>query len=220
MSTTTSLAPATIVNLDKGGTPISCMFNPKEYSFAKTNSWTQGKNKSTNVPAMEFGGGQPTTLKMQLFFDTYEAKKDVRKAYTDAIWELMLIDDSLKDPKTKKARPPTVQFQWGQSLSFVAVITSLSQTFTLFLPDGTPVRTTLDVNFQQAKDPKQHPKQNPTSGGEGGERLWTVNEGETLQWIAWSMYGDATAWRQIADANNLQRVRRLVPGTVLEIPNG
>jgi hypothetical protein len=218
MSATTSLATATIVNVDKGGNPIKVMFNPKEYAQSKSNSWSQGKNKSTNVPALEFGGGQPTTLTMQLFFDTYEEKADVRKKYTDAIWELMLIDDSLKDKKTKKGRPPTVQFHWG-GLSFVAVITQIKQNFTLFLPDGTPVRATLDVTFQQTKDPKDHPKQNPTSGGIGGERLWTVSEGDTLQWIAFSVYGDATQWRPIADANRLQRVRTLTPGTVLEIPN-
>jgi Contractile injection system tube protein/LysM domain len=130
----------------------------------------------------------------------------------------MMIDDSLKDPKTKKGRPPTVQFLWG-GLSFVAVITSITQNFTLFLPDGTPVRTTLDVSFTQTKDPNQRGKQNPTSGGIGGERLWTVGEGDTLQWISYSMYGDATQWRRIADANQLRRVRRLTPGMVLEIPN-
>jgi hypothetical protein len=217
MSTIT-LAPATIINVDKGGAPIKCMFNPKEYSQSKQNTWSQGKNKSTNVPALEFGGGQPTNLTMQLFFDTYEEKADVRKKYTDAIWALMMIDDSLKDSKTKKGRPPTVQFQWG-GLSFVAVITSIKQNYTLFLPDGTPVRATLDVTFQQTKDPKQYGKQNPTSGGIGGERLWTVSEGDTLQWISYSMYGDATQWRRIADANRMQRVRHLTPGTVLEIPN-
>ncbi len=217
MSATTSLAPATIVNLDQGGS-IDVMFNPKEYAITKQNSWTPGKNKATNIPALDFGGGQPQTLTMQLFFDTYEQKVDVRKQYTDAIWNLMLIDPNLKDPNNKKGRPPFVQFHWG-GLSFVAAITQIKQNFTLFLPNGTPVRATLDVTFQQAKDPKQHPKQNPTSGGVGGERLWTVSEGDTLQWISYSVYGDATQWRRIADANRLHRVRELTPGTVLEIPN-
>jgi phage tail protein X len=163
---------------------------------------------------------------MQLFFDTYDTKdeakqkKDVRKEYTDAIWELMMIDPTLKDKKATKGRPPKVHFQWGKAWSFDAVITSLKQTFTLFLPDGTPVRATLDVTFQQVKDAKLFPKQNPTSGGDGGERVWTVNEGDSLAWIAYKEYGDATQWKRIADANRLAQVRRLPPGMVLEIPNG
>jgi nucleoid-associated protein YgaU len=215
-----SLAHAKIINLDGGGAPIECMFNPKEYSFSKRNQWTAGHSKGSNMPQLEFGGGQPATLQMQLFFDTYAAGADVRKEYTDNIWQLMMVDQKLKDPKNKKGRPPKVRFQWGSAWSFDAVITSVNQKFTLFLPDGTPVRATLDVTFQQIKDAALFPKQNPTSGGVGGERVWVVNEGDTLGWIAYKEYGDANQWRRIADANRLTRVRRLTPGTVLEIPNG
>lgn len=214
----TSLAKAKILNLDKGG-EIPCMFNPKEYTFAKQNSWTRGKTKGSNVPPLEFSGGQPATMQISLFFDTYADKKDVRSEFTDAIWGLMLVDDSLKDPKNKKSRPPKVRFQWGEAWTFDAVITSISQKFTLFLPSGTPVRATLDVTFQQIKDEKLFPRQNPTSGGVGGGKLWTVSTGDTLAWIAYKEYGDPTIWRAIAEANNLSRVRRLRPGMVLEIPN-
>ncbi|HEX5546947.1 MAG TPA: hypothetical protein VFX24_06010 [Ktedonobacterales bacterium] len=214
-----SLAHAKIINLDGGGSPIECMFNPKEYSFSKRNQWTAGKSKGSNMPQLEFGGGQPATLQMQLFFDTYAEGKDVRKEYTDSIWQLMMVDQKLKDPKNKKGRPPKVRFQWGSAWSFDAVITSVNQKFTLFLSDGTPVRATLDVSFQQIKDAALFPPQNPTSAGAGGERVWVVNEGDTLAWIAYKEYGDSNQWRRIADANRLTQVRRLVPGMALEIPN-
>jgi len=213
---------AEIRNLDTKGPPIKCLFNPKEYAFTKTNQWKSAANKATNVPSMEFGGGEPATLTMQLFFDTYdttEKPKDVRKEYTDAIWELMMVDTKHKDPRSHKNQPPKVHFQWGKAWAFDAVIKSLKQNFTLFLSDGTPVRATLDVTFQQVKDAKLFPKQNPTSGGEGGERLWTVNEGDSLAWIAYQEYGDAGQWKRIAEANRLPQVRRLPPGMVLEIPN-
>lgn len=215
----TSLAHATITNLDKGGIPIKCMFNPKEYSFSKTNSWESGKTPSKNAPELQFTGGQPATLTMQLFFDTYAQGKDVRKAYTDAFWELMNIDPSKKDNKNKYGRPPQVLFQWGTNWAFKAVITSLKQQFTLFLSDGTPVRATLDVTFQQLQDTAQLAPQNPTSAGVGGERVWQVKAGDTLSWIAFREYGDATKWRAIANANGLIQVRELTPGTVLVIPN-
>ncbi len=213
----TSLAKATIINLDKDSR-VDCMFNPKEYSFAKRNQWNAGRNTGANMPRMEFSSGDPATMTLQLFFDTYASGKDVRKEYTDAIWEMMMVDESLKDNKNKKGRPPKVRFQWGKAWSFDAVLTSLSQKFTLFLPDGTPVRATIDATFQQIKDAKLFPRQNPTSGGVGGERVWTVKEGDTLNLIAHREYGDAGKWRAIADANRLHHVRRLRPGTVLAIP--
>lgn len=221
---TSGLAKAAILNLDKPGSPaVPCLFNPKEYSFAKQNSWTTGAAKGTNVPQFEFGGGKPANLTLQLFFDTYESAgadaKDVRKEYTEAIWDLMMVDESLTDPKNKKGRPPKVRFQWGKAWSFDAVITSITQKFTLFKADGTPVRATLDVTFQQIKDASLYPPQNPTSGGVGGERMWVVREGDTLSSIAYAEYGDPTRWRPIADANRLTEVRRLKPGTALAIPN-
>lgn len=214
----TTLAKASIINLDKGGSPLPCMFNPKEYTFAKTNNWKRGQTSGANVPPLEFSGGQPATLAMQLVFDTYETGDDVRKKYTDAIWTLMMVDPSLKDKKNKKGRPPRVRFQWGRSWSFDAVIVSITQKFTLFLPQGTPVRATLDVSFQQIKDEGLYPAQNPTSGGDGSERVWTVRDGDTLAWIAHQEYGDSNYWRAIADANGLEQVRTLTPGRVLLIP--
>jgi Contractile injection system tube protein len=215
---------ATIINAESGGPRIDCMFNPKEYALTKQNNWQSGKAKGANVPPLDFGGGDSGKLQMQLFFDTYAASqdghpKDVRKEYTDKLWNLMLVDPSLKNHKNKKARPPMVRFQWGAAWSFDAVITGINLKFTLFDSSGTPVRATADVTFTQVLDPKAFTKTNPTSGGVGGERVWTVGEGDTLTWIAYKEYGDPNRWRVIADANGLTNVRRLTPGTYLEIPN-
>ena len=218
------LAKAEIVSTESGER-VKCLFNPKEYTFSKSNTW-KDQQTGQNVPQIEFGGGQPATLQMELFFDTYAqfkstgTPKDVRKEYTDKIWKLMIVDSKLTDAKNKKGRPPKVIFSWGQTWLFKAVITSITQKFTMFIFDGTPVRATLNVSFRQIEDEGALAKQNPTSGGTGGERLWTVNEGDTLGWIAYKELGDTSRWREIAEANHLTRVRRLPAGTVLMIPNG
>jgi nucleoid-associated protein YgaU len=220
-----SLVKAVIINLDFESERVECLFNPKEYTFSKTNKWERKKTSGANVPQLTFGGGDPATLQMELFFDTYANKngsakaKDVRKEYTEKIWKLMAVDERLKDPKSKKARPCKVMFQWGKNWSFSAVITQLQQKFTLFDVDGTPLRATLTVSFQQEKDEGLLPAQNPTSGGTGGERFWTVEEGDTLGLIAYRELGQTSLWRAIADANGLDDVRDLQPGTVLLIPN-
>ena len=195
--------------------------------MAKRNTWGAdkagkgGSSAGTNVPKQQYTGGQPATLTLQLFFDTYEGSNgslDVRTEYTSKIWKLAEVDDKLTDNSTTKSRPPMVRFQWGPAWSFKAVITSITQKFTLFTSDGTPVRATLDVTFQQITDDKNRAKTNPTSGGTGGERQWTVKEGDTLASIAYETYGDTGRWRAIADANRLASVRDLRPGTRLGIP--
>jgi len=222
-----TLPKAQIINIDSGAI-IECMFNPKEYSIAKRNNWGQPKsgggassNAGTNVPKQQYSGGQPATLTLQLLFDTYAGatgSQDVRSQYTSKVWALAEVDPSLTDNTTTKSRPPKVRFQWGPAWSFVAVITSITQKFTLFSADGTPVRATLDVTFQQITDDSQLPGTNPTSGGMGGERLWTVKHGDSLASIAYEVYGDTARWRTIADANRLTSVRSLRPGLQLGIP--
>jgi hypothetical protein len=216
------LPKATIINIDGGNQAIECMFNPKEYSISKKNNWGGKGAPGKNVPKQQFGGGDPETLTLQLMFDTYvgaNGSKDVRAEYTSKIWKLAQIDPKLRDMGGKEnGRPPRVCFQWGPTWSFTAVITSIKQKFTLFSADGTPVRATMDVTFQQVIDDKNKPKQNPTSGGTGGESRWVVKEGDTLASIAYESYGDATRWRTIADANRLTRVRDLRPGLELGIP--
>ena len=208
---------AKITNLDDAKElPIYCLFNPGEYTLSKRNTWNKGEIKGKNVPQLEFGGGDSMTLKMQLFFDTYTTGEDVRQT-TDRIWKLMSIDKRLTDMTSMKGRPPMVEFQWGNTRSFKAVITDISQKFTLFRYDGTPVRATLDVTFLQAKEKGQYPGQNPTTICKPGYTRRMVKQEETIDWIAYDEYGDSTMWRYIAETNNLDNPGRLRPGQVLAI---
>jgi len=214
---TGELVKATITNLDTEES-VECHFNPTEYTFSKTNNWQVPKKKGANVPPLEFNGGNPTDLKVQLMFDTYEAGDDVRKKYTNALWNLAMVNPQKKDPKTKKGQPPKCEFRWGTMWSFKTVVASISQKFTMFLADGTPVRAVVDVTFKQVEDEGLYPKQNPTSGGVPGHRTHTIKEGDTLHWIAAQEYGDANRWRYIAEVNGIDNPNRLRPGTVISLP--
>ena len=48
----TSLVKAKIINLDDPSQEVECLFNPKEYTFTKQNSWSRGETPSTNVPQL------------------------------------------------------------------------------------------------------------------------------------------------------------------------
>jgi nucleoid-associated protein YgaU len=227
---------ATMTRLDKGGSPVgtslTVSFNPKELTFSRSITWNPKKSPKTDQPEVEFGGGSAASLKLQLLFDTYVTTKedgtpvevepskieDVRKKYLNYLYQWTRVDKDLKEPKSQKGRPPEVRFEWGEII-FEGVIQSISQRLTLFLPNGRPVRAVVDLTMTESRDAKLFEKQNPTSGGLGGERVWVVREGDTLPWIAYREYNDATEWRAIADANGLTQVRRLVPGTALVIPS-
>lgn len=219
------LAKARIINCVTDEVTV-CMFNPKEYTFSKQNQWSEKTAKGQSVSHMEFGGGSPATLKLQLFFDTYEdhdfgqvrvkAGEDVRK-YTKGLWDLMKISEQKKNKATDKGEPPHCRFEWGSLWSFEAVIDSLSQKFTLFRADGTPLRAIVDVSFRQIRDEGQYPRQNPTSGGSPNEHIHIVTSGENLQAIAYAAYGDPNHWRYLAQINNIDDPLGLRPGQTLLI---
>src|SRR5438552_4641722 len=120
-----SFAEATITNLTTGD-EVTCLFRPKEYTFAKQNQWKAGKATGLTVKPPVFQGGQPMTLNMELFFDTYERKSDVRDK-TNGLWTMMKVTEANMDGETKKSEPPHVEFRWGAAWSFKAVITQIQQ---------------------------------------------------------------------------------------------
>ncbi|HMO95633.1 MAG TPA: hypothetical protein PKD27_05885 [Tepidiformaceae bacterium] len=216
-----SLVKATIRNLDTNET-VTCMFNPTKYSFAKSVGWAAPEGnkggRGLNIPPLEFTGGEAATITLNLFFDTTASGEDVRTKYTNRLWDLALINQDKIDPKTKTGRPPRCMFEWGQSWSFEAVVTQITQTFTMFLEDGTPVRATVDLALKQAHDPGRFPAQNPTSGAVSGHRTHTVEQRETLDLIASREYGESRHWRHIAESNGIHDPLRVRPGTVLALP--
>lgn len=213
---------AYIYNEDKNAKVVECLFNPTDYSFSKSNTWNKDSASGQDVPIAHFEGGGATSMKVDLLFDTYSLARgggdpaDVRD-YTEKVFKLMKVDPSLKDSKTGKSRPPIVSFRWGNTWSFKAVITSITQTFSLFTSDGKPVRAKLGVSFEQVQQEGTYPKQNPTSGGDV-EKVHVVGPGETIDSIAFRQYGDSAKWRVIADFNHLDNPMKLAPGQKLAIP--
>ncbi len=211
-----------IIKTAQGETPavtVQCLFNPTEYTFRKTNDWNAPKTVGTDLPDIQFTGGNAASLTMQLFLDTSVTGGDVRDT-VNKIHNLMKINPNATGHGTAtQGRPPFVEFQWGQTWSFKAVITNLQERYTLFREDGVPVRATLDITFLQGErtDEAQTRAQNPTTMGRQGYRQWVVSEGDTIDWIAFSEYGDASKWRYIADINNLDEPDRLKPGQALAI---
>ena len=222
-SGTGQLIHAEIKNLSTNAV-VRCMFNPEEYTMSKTNTWVDRGTQLQNIPKTDFKNGQPITLSLTLHFDTTEAHawfgnkagEDVR-TYTTGLWQMMLVQKKQGEKGTNNTAPPHCRFSWGTNWSFEAVVTSLNETFTLFKSDGTPLRSKAVISLRQIADASSLPKQNPTSGGQPGERLRTVYQGETLPAIAFEEYGDSGKWRYLAEINDLDDPRYLRPGQTLYI---
>ncbi|MCB0187975.1 MAG: hypothetical protein KDE31_27095, partial [Caldilineaceae bacterium] len=112
---------------------------------------------------------------------------------------------------------PMVQFNWGKAWGFKAIITQMTQRFTLFLDSGVPVRATVEIAFQQVAQQGSYPPQNPTSQSVPGRRIRTVERGDRIDLIAYQEYGQASQWKHIAEVNGLVDPLSLTPGQRLII---
>ncbi len=127
------------------GAPIDCLFNPTEYSISKTNVWKVEPVTGSALPPPQFTGGLPRELTLELLFDTSDSdSKDVREI-TDKLLKATEVGES------GGGRPPTITFGWGQTVSFKAVARQLTIRYTLFRPDGSPIRALAHMSLMQAE---------------------------------------------------------------------
>lgn len=171
---------------------ISVMFNPKEYSVSHTASLQTEPDTDTSNPS--FNGLTLDDFVVVLIFDTYEKKSDVRKL-TGEIQKLAMPTVE----GTKRKKPPVCLFVWG-SFTYKGIIYKITQKFTLFLSDGTPVRAELTVTFKSVMTPEEYAK---NMGIEACRKVWTVKSGDRLDLIANKALKNPALWRRIAEENNI-----------------
>jgi hypothetical protein len=204
---------ARIVNAKNSSKSVTCHFNPETFTLDRTIQWNFETTQGDDLPRVTFAGGQASDLTMTLLFDTTDTGEDVRDSY-GVLLELAQVDPNAKDAKTGQSEPPLCRFEWGRFLTFTAVVTKLGQQFTMFKADGTPVRAQVTVTFKQVQEATR--PQNPTTRT-ASRKIWIVEEGQTLDWIAYREYGDPAHWRHIASTNNLANPLDLRPGQVLKL---
>ncbi|GHO90345.1 peptidoglycan-binding protein [Reticulibacter mediterranei] len=203
----TNLAKAVIINTVTNE-KITVMYNPEEFKLDQGNNFAEVGIPGLNAPPIQYIRGRLRTLTMDLFFDTYESQQDVRLRSGQIVNLLNTL------PQTQA--PPVLLFTMGR-FSFECVLVDAGQRFTMFLRDGTPVRATLSVRFQEyvRVDITIQQSNAPTP-----PTLQNFAEGQTLSELAGTQLGDPGQWRQIAEANNIDDPFHIPPGTPLIIPRG
>ncbi|MFI0815882.1 peptidase M23 [Streptomyces sp. NPDC021098] len=197
---------------------VEFQFNPSQLQLTRSASWSaQPSVGYARGAPPEFVGAQPASLELEVFLDA-SAKPGSSKVQKQV--DLLLSCCEVHPPtlSTNRPSPPWVRFSWGSfnTVQFVAHVDSVSATYTLFSPTGEPTRATCHLTLTEVPLPTKG--QNPTSGALSARRVHRVVAGDTLQSLAWREYGDAAAWRVIAEANGIDDPMRLTTGAELLLP--
>lgn len=224
------MPPVAKVTLKAAGfADFTVPYNPTELMFEKQMAFAEITIPGLDAPLQQFVRGQAEKLSIELFFDTTEKGMGLGATsvttFTDKVFQLARIDPDLH-------APPIVTFIWnhhiaGDSLdvqlagqkrdSFKGVIESIRQKFTLFSPEGIPLRATVNVVLREYRTLDEQLTQLNLKSPDR-TRSHTVRGGETLSAIATQEWDRPEEWRRIADENGIEDPRRLHSGVFLDIP--
>jgi hypothetical protein len=226
------LQHGTMTAIFTNGEPLelSFQYNPTEFTLEKSAQNAEISIPGLDSPLLQFIRGQNERLTIELFFDTTEngmgAGATGVTTLTDPFYSLIKI-------KPEDHAPPIVSFVWnrnipGQNLSewagggqrrseFKGVVESIRQRFTLFSPEGVPLRATLNLVIREYKTlDDQIAEMNPQSPDRTQSHI--IQSGETLSSISAKHYRKPGLWRRIAETNGIEDPRRMTPGAFLAIP--
>ncbi|MEU1211917.1 LysM peptidoglycan-binding domain-containing protein [Streptomyces sp. NPDC005791] len=197
---------------------FSFEFNPAQLSLSQRAQW-----KATPTAAVrdgskpEFMGAEPREMTLEIFLDS--STKPTGNSVLKKVESLLACCEvTANSIAANQPSPPWVVFQWGSfsTARFTAYVSSIEASYSLFGTTGVPIRATCQVQLHEI--PGKTKGQNPTSGALTAQRVHRVVAGDSLQSLAWREYGNATAWRAIAEANGIDDPSRLPSGTELVLP--
>jgi hypothetical protein len=212
---------------------IEVQYNPTEISLDKGAQISEIGIPGLDSPILQFVRGQTEKLSLDLFFDTTDQGMGAAAVsvttLTDKIYQLIKIEP-------ERHAPPVCTFFWnaafpGASIGttgagqvesqrrhgFKCLVDGVKQKFTLFSPEGVPLRATLTVGLREYKTLEQQLDELHLSSPDR-THTHVVEQGDTLSRIATRHYERPGEWRPIAEANRLDDPRRLAPGRFLTVP--
>lgn len=209
---------------------VEVQFNPTELTFEKSTQLAEIGIPGLDAPLQQFVRGNAEKLTLELFCDSTEQGTGVNARSvtyeTDKYYQLVKMVPKLH-------APPVVTFFWhnefsgnrvdrafgnNRRTSFTGVAESVRQRFTLFSPEGVPLRATVTVVLREWRPIEQQLFElNPSSPDRSHRHV--LASGESLSALATLYYSQAAQWRAIATGNAIEDPRRLKAGLPLVIPS-
>lgn len=193
-------------------------FNPAQLSISQRTQWKATPTAAVRQAAKpQFMGAEPREMTLDIFLDS-SMKPNGNTVMKKVESLLLCCEVTTKSLSAKQPSPPWVVFEWGSfsTARFTAYVSSIETQYTLFGTSGVPIRATCQVALVEIPGPTA--PQNPTSGALTAQRTHRVVAGDSLQSVAWGEYGNAGAWRVIAEANGIDDPSHLPTGTELMLP--
>jgi hypothetical protein len=152
----------------EGSATVKAQFNPGTIEISQNVPWKKpdaaskgggqqkGPPKDENYNALEFTGAEGRSMTLELLFDAFEAGSDDVQTNVHKLEMLAAVRGDPSKGAENERRPHHCVVVWGTALqnfrkdNFKCVIESLTTKYTMFSPEGKPLRATCTVKLKEA----------------------------------------------------------------------
>jgi len=146
-------------------------------------------------------------LDFEIVLDDTGILPATQKPIKERVQELEAI---LYDMNSEAHEPNYMKIVWG-NFTFFGRLTSLDYKYTLFKPNGAPLRVKITLNFNGSREDNE--MKSPDLS-----RVHILKDGETIPLLCEEYYNDSSYCLDVARVNCLSTFRNIKPGTSLLFP--
>ncbi|CAM1362504.1 CIS tube protein [Tenacibaculum xiamenense] len=195
------------------GDPYSVMINPSSIKLNRSVEYNAQMPKDSSAPNLKFKGMPAEKLNFDIVIDCTGIVDGKRITMSKEIGTLEKIVYTYNG---NIHRPNYVKVQWGD-ISFNGVLTSFNTSYTLFKPDGSPLRAKVSLAFDSFISAKER-KQREKKSSPDMTHIINVVQGDSLPNLCYKVWNSTDYYVQVAAFNNLNKFRHLKGGEQLIFP--
>jgi hypothetical protein len=196
------------------GDPYEVMMNPESIKWNRSITYNEQQPIDSSSPEQKYKSTPSDNLSFDLVIDCtgiVDAKR------TDLAKEIKVLEDIIFTYNGKIHRPNYVKIQWGANIIFFSVLKTFNTTYTLFKPDGSPLRAKVSLSFGEYTSSKKRNQEEKKSSPDLTHLIEAV-EGESLPQLCNKVWNSPYYYTQVAKYNGLNKFRHLKGGQQLIFP--
>lgn len=192
---------------------FEALLNPEQVSLSKSVVYNEGNEQNSAGGDKSFEKMGDETLSFDLFFDGTGIVDDKK---TDIVKEITQLEKVVLNYVGKIHRPYYLVVEWGKVV-FRGSLKDYKCDYTMFKPDGTPLRAKATVTIVNSPDPAAK-EMDAKKSSPDLTHVKTIRQGDSLPLLCHEVYGDFKYYVQVAEANGLTNFRELEVGSRVFFP--
>ncbi|SEL38172.1 P2-like prophage tail protein X [Roseateles sp. YR242] len=198
---------------------FEAQINPADFKHSYSIGYDTTKDMGASKTEAKFSATDPEEVSFSIVLDDTGVVESVPDQPGSVKGQLGLLSKVVYDYVNATGEPPYVRLLWG-ALIFFGRLKSMSTQYSLFKPNGDPLRAKVDLSFVGATSRAERKLENNRAATGRMTRTVTAEEGDTVASLCAEVYQDDSYETQarVAQANGLKDLRQLAPGQTLTFP--